>query len=76
MKAFLANPQKGLQVDESKQRLYLSSIFKWFAEDFETEGGVRQFLAKYAPERLAEFLANDKFRLSYLDYNWNLNGFK
>ena len=76
MKAFLANPQKGLQVDESKQRLYLSSIFKWFAEDFETEGGVRQFIAEYVPERLAEFLENDKFRLSYLEYNWDLNGIK
>ncbi|MDH3504638.1 MAG: DUF547 domain-containing protein [Nitrospirota bacterium] len=76
MKAFLANPQKGLQVDESKQRLYLSSIFKWFAEDFEAKGGVRQFLAKYVPERLSAYLKNDTFRMSYLDYNWNLNEVK
>jgi hypothetical protein len=76
MRVFLANPQKGLQVDEVKQRLYLSSIFKWFAEDFETKGGVRRFLAEYVPERPAGFLRNDKFRMSYLDYNWNLNGFE
>lgn len=73
MKAFLANSQKGLQVEESNQRLYLSSIFKWFAGDFDAKGGVRQFLAEYVQEWLAEFLENNKFRLSYLDYNWNLN---
>lgn len=73
MKRFLANEQKGLHVDESKQRVYLSSIFKWFADDFEEKGGVRPFLARYAPEPLADFLNNNKFRVSYLDYNWNLN---
>ncbi len=76
MKAFLANPQKGLQVEETNQRLYLSSIFKWFAEDFEAKGGVRPFLAKYVPERVSAYLKMDTFRLSYLDYNWNLNEFK
>lgn len=76
MKAFLANPQKGLQVEESNQRLYLSPIFKWFAGDFEAKGGVRSFLVKYVPERLSAYLKMDTFRLSYLDYNWNLNEFK
>lgn len=76
MMAFLANPQKGLQVDEFKQRLYLSSIFKWFAEDFEAKGGVRQFSAKYVPEPLSAYLKNNTIRLSYLDYNWNLNEYK
>ncbi len=75
MKGFLANEQKGLQVDESKQRLYLSPIFKWFADDFEEKGGVRPFLARYAPEQFADFLNNTGFRVSYLDYNWNLNEF-
>ncbi|WP_447965133.1 DUF547 domain-containing protein [Nitrospira sp. Ecomares 2.1] len=76
MKAFLANPNKGLQVEESNHRLYLSSIFKWFAEDFESKGGVRPFLAMYVPERVSAYLKNETFRLRYLDYNWNLNAFK
>ena len=46
---FLANPKKGLHIDK-KGYLYMSSIFKWFAEDFETKGGVRKFLAPYAPK--------------------------
>ncbi|HNP28800.1 MAG TPA: DUF547 domain-containing protein [Nitrospirales bacterium] len=75
VRGFVTNAQKGLQVDESKQRLYLSSIFKWFAEDFEAKGGVRPFLARHVPKRLAAYLKNDTFRLGYLDYNWNLNGF-
>lgn len=75
MKGFLANEQKGLQVDESKQRVYLSPIFKWFADDFEEKGGVRPFLASYAPKQFAGFLLNTRFRVSYLDYNWNLNEF-
>lgn len=76
MKSFLVNAQKGLHVDESKQRIYLSSIFKWFADDFDGKGGVRPFLAGYAPEQFADLLNDTGFRVSYLDYNWNLNEFK
>jgi len=76
MKQFLANERKGLHVDASKQHVYLSAIFKWFADDFEGKGGVRPFLARYAPEPFADFLENSRFRVSYLDYNWNLNEWK
>lgn len=41
LKLFLANAEKGLRVDLNKGRVYLSSIFKWFKEDFEAKGGVR-----------------------------------
>ena len=50
MRRFLANSKKGLHVDLKKGHLYLSSIFKWFKEDFESKGGVRNYLASYAPE--------------------------
>lgn len=76
MQSFLSNEKKGLQVDVPNDRLYLSSIFKWFAEDFESKGGVRPYLAGYAPEKVSALLKNDKFRVTYLDYNWNLNQFK
>ena len=65
--------KKGLQVDTANHRLYLSSIFKWFAEDFEAKGGVRPYLARFAPAQAASVLNNEKFRISYLDYNWDLN---
>lgn len=73
MKTFLSNRKKGLQVDTANQRVYLSSIFKWFAEDFEAKGGVRPYLAGFAPEPVSGVLHNEQFRISYLDYNWNLN---
>ena len=70
---FLANMGKGLRVDEKKKRIYLSSIFKWFEEDFVSQGGVISFVSKYvSPDRkknLQDFGSN----LKYLDYNWDLN---
>ena len=76
MRSFLSNEKKGLQVDSSKQRIYFSSIFKWFAEDFDSKGGVRAFLAGYTTGNVLGFLKNEQFRINYLDYNWNLNEFK
>ena len=73
MVQFLANPKKGLQVDRNKGRVYLSSIFKWFAEDFETKGGVRTYLAPYSPDGLQDAVNNPKLPVYYLDYDWNLN---
>lgn len=73
MKQFLANAKKGLQVDAKKGRLYLSSIFKWFEEDFEAKGGVRTFIAPYSPETVKKSVQNNRLRVSYLDYDWGLN---
>ena len=73
MKKFVANTQKGLRIDQSKKRLYLSSIFKWFEEDFEPKGGVRSYLALYVRKNEAASLKNQTFSISYLDYNWELN---
>ncbi|MFQ5482470.1 MAG: DUF547 domain-containing protein [Nitrospinaceae bacterium] len=71
LRRFLQNPGKGLRVEGAT--LYLSSIFKWFAEDFEAQGGVRKFLARYAPGLAKQRLAAGDLELAYLDYNWDLN---
>ena len=73
MRKFVANTQKGLRIDQVRKRLYLSSIFKWFAEDFKSKGGVRLYLALYVRKNEAASLKNQKFSISYLDYNWELN---
>ena len=73
MKQFLANAKKGLKVDSKKRRIYLSSIFKWFEEDFDSKGGVRTFIAPYSPETVKGSVANTRLRVSYLDYDWGLN---
>jgi hypothetical protein len=54
--------------------LYVSSIFKWFKEDF--HDGVVPFFLQYAQgdlkTRLEQIKNNVKIR--YLDYDWSLNG--
>ena len=52
---------------------YLSSILKWFAEDFESKGGVQKFLAPHAPAAVQPMLKSGNAELEYLDYNWKLN---
>jgi len=54
--------------------LYVSSIFKWFKEDFKKD--IIGFFLKYAKGDLKKQLeANkEKIRVKYLDYNWSLNG--
>lgn len=72
LRAFLANQKKGFRVDGGRKGVYLSSIFKWFKEDFDAKGGVETFLASYVPkDGQALLLANP--RISYMDYNWGLN---
>ena len=54
--------------------LYVSSIFKWFAEDFNND--VISFFLKYAKGDLKEQLEvnKEKIKVKYLDYDWSLNG--
>jgi Protein of unknown function, DUF547 len=54
--------------------LYVSSIFKWFKEDFQNDPVV--FFEKYAQGDLKKNLAAQKnlIEVRYLDYNWSLNG--
>ena len=54
--------------------LYVSSIFKWFGEDFNKD--IIGFFLKYAKGNLKEQLeANkEKIKVKYLDYDWSLNG--
>jgi hypothetical protein len=55
-------------------RLYVSRIFKWFAEDFKE--GVFSFYLQYATGDLKKELEprQDKISVTYLDYDWSLNG--
>ena len=75
MRRFLADRRKGLELDTKTGRLRLSSIFKWFDEDFEAKGGVVQFVARYAPTDVRTWLgAHPNPKLEYFDYDWKLNG--
>ncbi|MBO3115702.1 DUF547 domain-containing protein [Winogradskyella sp. DF17] len=52
----------------SKDRLELSKIFKWFAKDFKANNSLRGFISLYSNVEIAP-----KAKISYLDYNWDLN---
>jgi hypothetical protein len=75
MRRFLADKRKGLELDAKNGRLRLSSIFKWFSEDFDKKGGVVPFVARYAPTEVRTWLgAHPNPKLEYFSYDWQLNG--
>lgn len=75
IRAWLARPEKGLFLDQTKGSLEISRIFKWFSEDFGGREGVLRFVQKYAPRPEAAWLAANLggFSVSFLDYDWSLN---
>ncbi|ETX12278.1 hypothetical protein MUS1_01340 [Marinomonas ushuaiensis DSM 15871] len=64
------------------KKLELSSIFKWYREDFEKGwkgyDSLEDFISNYAsfislPERVKTALDNKKVDIKFLDYDWALN---
>jgi hypothetical protein len=70
-RAFINNPEKNYLKGNS---LYVSSIFKWFAEDFNHD--IPAFFKKYADDELKKQLSEKSkdIKVKYLDYDWSLNG--
>jgi hypothetical protein len=75
MEKFLQSRQKGMKLDGKINRVYLSSIFNWFKEDFESRGGVLMYISQYVPAEEKKALNNSKLKISYMDYNWKINGY-
>lgn len=68
--AFVNRTDRNFLKDDT---LYLSKIFKWFKEDFKPD--VVGFVQKHATGALKTHLqAAGEIKLSYLDYDWSLNG--
>ena len=59
--------------DAAKKKAEISSIFKWYKEDFDKAGGVKKVLTEKAPEKDHAFLAGGDYDVNYLSYNWGLN---
>ena len=62
--------------------LYVSPIFKWYQEDFESGwraiNSLRELFALYAPslglkEQQKTALQRGEFKIRFLDYDWSLN---
>lgn len=64
MKSFVNDPKRN-KVDKKQ----VSEIFNWFKADFTKKGSVVDYINKYADQKL-----DSKAKLSYLKYDWNLNG--
>jgi len=73
MQVFLKSSEKGMKIDNEKNRVYLSSIFKWFEGDFESRGGVLKFIANYVAPDVAKKLTRSRMKIYYLEYNWGIN---
>jgi hypothetical protein len=56
-----------------EKKAEISSIFRWFAEDFEKAGGLRGVLKHYARFEETSFLESPELRIEYLLYDWGLN---
>jgi len=68
---FLADPSRN-RFEASKGAVELSMIFKWFAEDFTTEGRtLAQTLAPYVSDAQRELLTALPVR--YMEYDWTMN---
>ena len=73
MKVFLKSSEKGMKIDNERNRVYLSSIFKWFEDDFKSRGGVLKFIANYVSNDVAKKLTRSGIKIYYLEYNWAIN---
>ncbi|MFH2138013.1 MAG: DUF547 domain-containing protein [Candidatus Omnitrophota bacterium] len=60
------------RLDKENNILYLSSIFKWFKEDF---GNVKNFIEKYMSKNDIEFIEKNRPKIRY-QYDWSLNELK
>jgi len=68
--SFINDPEYNYLKDNT---LYVSSIFKWYAEDF---NNVVDFFLKYAKGDFKNRLdaVRGKVKIKYLKYDWSLNG--
>ena len=74
-RTWLASDRKGARLDRTARKLTLSAIFDWFEEDFESEGGVRSFVARYLEPADAAWLRaqGDSVSVDHFDYDWGVN---
>lgn len=77
---------RGLRIDRQQNKVYLSSIFKWFGEDWkpgygikdkftgsDNERAVLNFVSRYVSDSDRSYLEAGKYQIDYLSYDWSLN---
>jgi hypothetical protein len=84
-KAFINNSSK-VRWNPDRNTLQLSSIFDWFADDFQAaadeswrklyskkNAGPVAFVSKYLPAEVAAALHKSEAKIDHFDYDWTLN---
>jgi hypothetical protein len=81
--AQLADATRRFLADRTRNRLAdgtleVSSIFKWYGDDFERAGGLRAFLASQGKalgltDAERQGLRDGSLKIVFLDYDWRLN---
>jgi hypothetical protein len=71
---FVRSPS-GTWLDREKGVLHLSSIFKWYSNDFEkASGSALNFVKKYMADQDRKYLeSNPGLKIEYQPYDWGLN---
>lgn len=64
---FLVGSGKGVFIEKGTKTAYVSAIFNWYKRDFDTEGGVAEFIKKYSATDIRSY------KLAYLYYDGGLN---
>lgn len=72
---FINDPSRN-SFDLKRKTAYVSKIFDWYQQEFETSAGsVQGYLAKFIDdEKIAAALENGEFDLEFEQYDWSLNG--
>ena len=73
--------KKGVQQEivNGKPVLKVSSIYKWFKEDFlKVSSDLPSYIEKYTSSSVKSFINKNRknLKIEYLDYNWGLNDIK
>lgn len=72
-RAWLRDPARGVRVEGKTVRL--SRILEWFAADFGADQAARlAWVAKFLPEEQRAALQAPDVKVTYLHYDWALNG--
>lgn len=69
---FVNDPTRN-QFDSSTNTAKLSKIFDWFKGDFDSAGGVTNFLLTFAQGDAKTVLENPATQIEFLGYDWSLN---
>ena len=85
VQTFLAK-EDGFWIDQAEGKVYLSTIFQWFGEDWipsygvedgfagnEAERSVLNFISNYVSAEEKAYLEAGEYDVVYIDYDWSLN---